>query len=109
MRRAIHFLLFFFFAFLIFSGACKNLSHGKGGSAAYIKGTLTNLTGLDGCGWVIRLDKKLPDGTDKLEPVNLSSFDVALSEGAHVAFIYHGYAAASICMVGKLVELDQIR
>lgn len=67
-------------------------------------GILKNLTGLDGCGWVIQLS----DST-KLEPINLDDFDIELIENKPVCFRFHERSdLGSYCMVGKVVELDFI-
>ncbi len=70
----------------------------------YVEGKLKNLTGFDGCGWVIALD----DST-VLEPVNLADFTLQKSEGMPVQCCYKEVSAASICMVGKTVQLADIR
>ena len=68
------------------------------------QGILRNLTGLDGCGWIIQLF----DST-KLEPINLDDFDIELIENKPVCFRYHERSdLGSYCMVGKVVELDFI-
>lgn len=74
-----------------------------------VSGQLKNLTGLDGCGWVIQLNQKDPDGLDKLEPVNLDNFNVTLTDGQRVEFTYKEVYAGSICMVGRVVELKSIK
>ena len=61
---------------------------------------LRNLTGLDGCGWVFELN----DGA-KLEPVNLSDFELDLVEGKCFSIKYEDAEAFSICMVGKTVSI----
>lgn len=61
---------------------------------------LRNLTGLDGCGWVFELN----DGA-KLEPVNLSDFQLDLVEGKCFSIAYEDAEAFSICMVGKTVSI----
>ena len=66
-----------------------------------VKGTLKDLTGLDGCGMVIELKNG-----DKLEPSNLSDFNIELNDGQKVWVEYHSIWAASICMVGEAVEID---
>lgn len=67
-------------------------------------GILRNLTGLDGCGWIIQLS----DST-KLEPINLDDFDIELRENKPVCFQFHERTdLGSYCMVGKVVELDFI-
>ncbi|MBI9036459.1 MAG: hypothetical protein JEZ03_18535 [Bacteroidales bacterium] len=73
---------------------CKDSHHG----------ILRNLTGLDGCGWIIQLS----DST-KLEPINLDDFDIELRENKPVCFQFHERTdLGSYCMVGKVVELDFI-
>jgi len=67
-------------------------------------GILKNLTGLDGCGWVIQL----PDNT-KLEPINLTSFTIGLKENLKVDLKYHERKdIGSYCMVGKVVEIEYL-
>ena len=70
------------------------------------KATLRDLTGLDGCSWV--LEKQ--DGT-RLEPINLSQFqnNINLEDGQKVWVKYTEVGAASICMVGPTIELADIR
>ena len=67
-------------------------------------GILKNLTGLDGCGWIIQLaDSK------RLEPINLDDFDIELKENKSVCIQFHERTdLGSYCMVGKVVELDFI-
>lgn len=62
---------------------------------------LRNLTGLDGCGWVLELDNG-----SKLEPRNLNDFNIELVEGKslHVK-TKEVEASAGICMVGKIVDV----
>lgn len=68
------------------------------------EGILKNLTGLDGCGWIIQL----PDST-KLEPINLEDFDVELEVNKKVCIRYHERNdLGSYCMVGKVVEIEYI-
>lgn len=74
---------------------CKDLHHG----------VLRNLTGLDGCGWIIQLLN-----STKLEPINLGDFDIELKENKPVCFRFHDRTdIGSYCMVGKVVELDFIK
>jgi len=70
----------------------------------YTSGTLKNLTGLDGCGWVIELSD-----ASKLEPINLDNFDLELEENKEIIFKYHQRTdLGSYCMVGKVVEIEEI-
>jgi hypothetical protein len=61
------------------------------------------MTGLDGCGMVIELENG-----DKLEPTNLSNFEIDVEDGKKIWVEYHGVWMASICMVGEVVEVDCI-
>ena len=80
----------------------------KGKGLLPIKGTLKNLTGLDGCGWVINLDEKDKDGCSTLEPTNLDKFKISLRDGQKVKFTYKEKISPSICMIGKVVDLKYI-
>ena len=64
------------------------------------KGKLKNLTGLDGCGWVIEAN-----GTT-FEPINLGQFDSSLLvENQKIFFSYNSFSGGSICMVGETIQL----
>ena len=64
------------------------------------KGKLKNLTGLDGCGWVIEANGKT------YEPINLGEFDSSLLvENQHIFFSYNSFSSGSICMVGETIQL----
>lgn len=66
--------------------------------------TLRDLTGLDGCTWII----ELTDGS-RLEPVNLNDFDISLSDGLSICIEYQERTdLASICMVGQIIELTSL-
>jgi hypothetical protein len=67
-----------------------------------VTATLKNLTGLDGCSWVLVLENG-----KKLEPINLKKFDhIKLEDGKQVIVEYETKPlAASICMVGTIVEI----
>jgi hypothetical protein len=68
------------------------------------KAVIHDYTGLDGCGWVIRLDEG-----ETLEPTNLQSFGIKLKEGKKVWITYTELNdLASICMVGPIVRIDGI-
>jgi hypothetical protein len=65
-----------------------------------IKGKLKNLTGIDGCGWLIEADGKT------FEPVNLGEFDSSLlAEDQKIYFSYSPFPVGSICMVGETIQL----
>ncbi len=95
-------LIVFSFTFLILGNCNKN-------NSVATSGKLRNLTGLDGCGWVIELDKKDTSHSVKLEPTNLKSFNISLKEGLAVEFTYVEINSASICMVGPVIELKSIK
>ncbi len=64
------------------------------------KGKLKNLTGLDGCGWVIEANGKT------YEPINLGEFDSSLLvENQQIFFSYNSFSGGSICMVGETIHL----
>ena len=70
--------------------------------------TIKDYTGLDGCNWVIVLDKPDADGVTTLEPINLSQFNIALQNNQKVTVVYKKIDAASICMVGQTVSITNI-
>ena len=70
-----------------------------------VKGELKDLSGLDGCGFVIELENG-----NKLEPLNLSDFNIALNDGKKVWISYHltTNMIATACMVVDIIEIDSI-
>ena len=87
---------------LLISVACEHDNEKQCADAE--TGILKNLTGLDGCGWIIQL----ADST-RLEPINLNEFDIELKEDKVVCFRYHERPdMGSYCMVGPVVEIDFI-
>jgi hypothetical protein len=89
----------YLFLILLLLTACSKSNSGM------LKGKLHDYTGLDGCGMLIDLD----NGTT-LEPTNLSNFqdNVNLVDGQKVWVKYHEISAGSICMVGKVAEIDEL-
>ncbi|MCC6413326.1 MAG: hypothetical protein IT270_16810 [Saprospiraceae bacterium] len=87
-------LLVFVFA----PGSCKDTENiCPNGQTA----TLKDMTGLDGCGFVIQL----PDGT-LLEPINLNEFVTAPVDGQSVQVEYDTvFANISFCMTGNMVQI----
>ena len=80
--------------------SCNKESECEGSYSA----KLVNMTGLDGCSWMIELG----DGT-KLEPTNLNDFNINLQENQKIWVVYHTAAQmASICMHGEIVTIDCI-
>tara|TARA_B110000285_G_C14871645_1_gene489495 strand:- start:442 stop:732 length:291 start_codon:yes stop_codon:yes gene_type:complete len=68
-----------------------------------VKAEIRDLTGLDGCGFVIELENG-----DRVEPLNLSDYDVDIEDGNKIWVSYHATNSfiGSICMVGQIVEID---
>jgi hypothetical protein len=64
---------------------------------------MRNLSGLDGCGWVL----ELTDGS-RLEPINLNTYNLNLVEGKKIYITYEDFPGASICMVGKIVKITSV-
>lgn len=68
------------------------------------KAEFKDLTGLDGCGYVIELSNG-----DRLEAINLGDFDIEVTDGKKIWVNYHlSSGMVSICMVGEIVEIDCI-
>ena len=90
--------IFLCLTLLIFSACSKSHS-------GFEKGKLHDFTGLDGCGMLIDLD----NGTT-LEPTNLTDFqsEVNIVDGQNIWVKYHEIAAGSICMVGTVVEIEEM-
>lgn len=73
---------------------CQNSKEGK----------LVNMTGLDGCGWMI----ELKDG-GKLNPINLDDFNIKMTNGKKISLNYiEKNDMAGICMAGEIVEIKCI-
>ncbi|MFM9943687.1 MAG: hypothetical protein ACKVQB_00495 [Bacteroidia bacterium] len=68
-----------------------------------VRAEFKNFEGVDGCGWIIQLK----NGSN-LEPTNLSEFGITPKDGKKIWINFHEISAASICMVGKIVEIDCI-
>ena len=90
--------IFLCLTLLAFSACSKSHS-------GFEKGKLHDFTGLDGCGMLIYLD----NGTT-LEPTNLTDFqsEVNIVDGQNIWVKYHEIAAGSICMVGTVVEIEEM-
>lgn len=68
------------------------------------QGILKDMTGLDGCGWMIQVDNLI-----MLEPINLDDFAIELETGISVCFTYlERNDLGSYCMSGQIVEIDFI-
>jgi hypothetical protein len=91
-------LTFAFIALCI--NSCNKQSECKNSQSA----KLINMTGLDGCSWMI----ELTNGT-KIEPTNLNDFNIDLQENQKIWIVYHTAAQmTSICMHGEIVAIDCI-
>ena len=93
---------------LVLIVGCKSTSNASNDSLDEkcdgVKVQLLDLTGLDGCGWVFKLE----DDT-KVQPLNLKDFDIELKANAEYTIGYLEMPEiASICMVGKVVKLECI-
>ena len=70
-----------------------------------VVGMLVDMTGLDGCGWMI----KLKDGK-KVNPTNLKRFNIALTANKKIKFSYtKNHDLVGICMAGQIVEITCIQ
>ena len=93
-------LVLSFIVLTLFINSCNKQSECEDSHIAKI----VNMTGLDGCSWMI----ELRNGT-KLEPTNLNDFSINLQENQKIWVVYHTAAQmASICMAGEIVTIDCI-
>ena len=84
-------LVLTFFLVVIAFDSCNKESECEDSQSA----KLVNMTGLDGCSWMIELG----DGT-KLEPTNLNDFNINLQENQKIWVVYHTAAQmASILLL----------
>lgn len=74
-----------------------------------VEGKLRNLTGFDGCGWVIELKEKDKHGNIMLQPSNLNRCNIKLVDGQDIICSYKEVNGASVCMVGTIVQITTIR
>jgi len=87
---------------MLFNSSCENTNNN---SDVYKEGTLKDLSGLDGCGWIIELNNNT-----KLEPINLNLFDLELVENKKVEIKYIKRTdLGSFCMVGQIIEIEEIK
>ena len=93
----------FFYLLLILLPA---LSSCEKSSTGWIKATIQDLTGLDGCSLVIQLEDE-----SYLEPVNLSDFtsSATIVDDQKVWIKYQEVSGGSICMVGKIIEIKDLK
>ncbi|PKP34585.1 MAG: hypothetical protein CVU00_06365 [Bacteroidetes bacterium HGW-Bacteroidetes-17] len=96
--------IFTLIIFLSFTMLCLNTCKKTGPCDDGVKGSFKNLTGLDGCGWVIVLE----DNNQVIEPSNLNDFMIVPSEDKKIWVKYERAPLASICMVGEVVIINCI-
>ncbi len=91
---------YFFLVLVTLFTSCEKSSTG------WIKASIQDLTGLDGCGLVIQLEDQ-----SYLEPVNLSDFSnsATLIDNQKVWIKYREVSGGSICMVGKIIEIKELQ
>lgn len=98
MKNAIYPLLFILVSIYL---SCN--TDNKCGEAA-VDGIISDLSGLDGCRKIIELKTG-----EKLNPVNLDTFNIDTSIGREISVTYTVLEdMMSICMVGKMVEITCI-
>lgn len=91
------FLIFLAFVSIILCASCNSNHECEKG----ITGTIINTSSLDGCQWIIELENG-----EKLQAVNLTSFEIELKDGMKISLIYKKIEdVATICMKGIVVEL----
>jgi len=90
---------FSIFTLVILVGCAKSTSCHNA-----LQGRIKNLTGLDGCGWVIEAEGKT------FEPLNLNDFETTLiKNNQKIYFTYQPSPAGSICMVGETIQLTCVK
>ena len=90
--------LFVLFLFLSIAVSCeKEESYHFDTVAA----TIYYYGGLDGCSWILQLEKG-----ENLEPANIYDFGISIHDGKEVWISYAEETSyASICMVGPIVSI----
>lgn len=90
---------------LLATGACD-----RDPSSAWANGIYRDYRGLDGCGFLIELDKANDSVPSHfLEPINPGSFGVPVSDGLKIRVKYRLLRSASVCMKGQVAEITDIR
>lgn len=75
----------------------------KTATTAGVEGKFKNLSGLEGCNWMIETD-----GGTLLEPTNLSEFDIAPVNGMAVRVDLTKTGYFSVCLDAEIVDLYDI-
>lgn len=90
---------------LLATGACD-----RDPSSAWANGIYRDYRGLDGCVFLIELDKANDSVSSRfLEPINPGSFGVPVSDGLKIRVKYRLLRSASVCMKGQVAEITDIR
>lgn len=98
-------ILYPFLLFAFFLAACGDSNEMQEPIVEeLIDAEFRDFSSLDGCMWVIEIE----DGA-KLEPINLSDFDVLPLEGKKILISYiERLDMASVCQVGTIIELETL-
>lgn len=88
--------LLLLFSLVALVASCS--THDACSGSVHVK--MRNLTGLDGCGWVLQLNDN-----SYLEAQNLNEFEIEFVEGKELHVKYEEVDGGSICMVGKIVKI----
>jgi hypothetical protein len=90
---------------LLAIGACD-----RDQSSGWVNGIYRDYRGLDGCGFLIELDRANDSVPSRfLEPINPGSFGVPVSDGLKIRVKYRLLRSASVCMKGQVAEITDIR
>ena len=74
-------------------------------NAGVVTGTLLDYTGLDGCGFLIKLDNG-----DIFEPVNLDTLPITIRDGQRIQFTYQPATDIdSYCMAGEVIVVTWVK
>ena len=98
--------IFKVFTLVLFVGCAAEKR--KADVASYCTGKFSDQRGLDGCSWIIIIDKSTEEGIIKYEPVNLYEFGVKPKDQMPIRFTFQSFDGNSVCMVGKLIQLKTL-
>ena len=92
---------------ILFAASLTGCSSSKNSEAAsppagYTIATVRDMSGLDGCGFLL-----VADDSTRYEPMNLDS--QFRKDGVRVFFTYKPVDGMSICMSGKMISLTDIK
>lgn len=92
--------------FILATAACSPKSKLKTNE---VNAVLADYTGLDGCGWMLKLENADVNGNQTLMPLNLDEFSITKRDGKKVLIVYKDEPAFNTCMAGATVRLSSIR